>query len=226
MITANMDPTVSAFNAYADVAFADSYIEILGATNQSIWNNTPVSAQNAALVYATQNIDYLFLFPTEYCRTDPEQLLEFPKKYVPIAGIRALRAVTDRLPRRNQLGLPSNKFDTPFWEHSDLDYASLFFSLSDRSIATFPDDEIPVFLSQATVDFAILFLDNADLSTLQDDEIKRVKLDVLEVEYFANLAKTRGAPTISKLAKWGILYNHSLLEPSGGGFSRGGRVGF
>lgn len=225
LVTAVMDPTVSAYNAYADVEFANTYIQILGATNQIIWISQSVSAQNAALVLATQQIDVLFTFPESYERVDPTQELEFPKKYVPVGGIRELRKAQKYLPRKTDCGYVSNKFDYPYLEYGSTDYSLLFLINSRPEIAYYPVEFIPAFLSQATVDFAILLLDNADLSTLSSEEIRRVKLDVIELEYFRNIAKTRGAPTISKLAKWGIQYNASLLDTETGTASSG-RIGF
>lgn len=226
MIVAVSDTSVSAYNSYADLTEAESYVPLLSVTNQSIWNAATSAQQNAALVYATQFLDYTVEFPVSYERATTTQILEFPKKNVPLEGITALRRATQKS-SRDYWYRSSDKYDNFLYKYDDNYVTHILSQLNQTSTITyFTETEVPYFMRDAAIELAIIHLDNGTLDDLSAEQIKRVKLDVIEVEYFANVVKSRGATIFQKLAKWGGSYNQNLTKPPTDEFRKAGKVGF
>ena len=225
MITAISDTSVSAFNSYASIEEAAEYVPLLSVTSQSIWTAATSAQQNAALVYATQFLDYTVEFPVSYERSTTTQTTEFPKKNVPLEGLTALRRKSRNT---SYVGYKaSDKYDNFLYKYDENYILNILNNLNNQTtIPLFSETVIPYFMRDATIELAIIHLDNGTLDDLTAEQIKRVKLDVIEVEYFQNIVKSRGAAIFQKLAKWGGYYSGNLVKPQTDDFSKGGRVGF
>ena len=226
MVTAVSDPTSISFNAYVDVAEAATLVEILPTVQQTIWAAATSAQQNAALVYSSQFLDYTVEFPIEYTRVSAEQNLEFPKNNVPVEGVIALRRVSKH--NSSLIGYKaSDKYDNYLYRYDENYLLRIIANLNQTNpVTNFAATEIPQFIKDVTVELAIIHLDNGTIDDLSVEQIKRVKLDVIEIEYFNNIVKSRGGTIFQKLAKWGGYYRADLAKPQTDDFRKGGKVGF